>query len=92
MATRAEMVGATRGRYAAASRGQKKQILDEFVAVTGFHRKHAMRLLRGRGEPKSSGPRLQRRLKIWRSKSAHEMIFGAAAAQEPSARAAELVD
>ncbi len=62
MATRAELVDATRGRYAAASRGQKKHILDEFVAVTGFHRKHAMRLLRGRGERKSGGPRLQRRV------------------------------
>lgn len=27
----------------------KSKILDEFVAVTGFHRKHAIRLLRGRG-------------------------------------------
>ena len=62
MATRAELVSATRGRYAVALRAQKKQILDEFVAVTGFHRKHAMRLLRGRGELKSSGSRPQRRV------------------------------
>lgn len=62
MATRAELVSATRGRYAVALRAQKKQILDEFVAVTGFHRKHAMRLLRARGELKSSGPRPQRRV------------------------------
>lgn len=62
MATRAELVSATRGRYSAALRGQKKQILDEFVAVTGFHRKHAMRLLRGRGDLKPGGPRPQRRV------------------------------
>lgn len=62
MATRAELVSATRGRSAVALRAQKKQILDKFVAVTGFHRKHAMRLLCARGELKSSGPRRQRRV------------------------------
>lgn len=46
MGTRAELVAATHGRYAGASRPEKRRILDEFVAVTGFHRKHAMRLLR----------------------------------------------
>ena len=30
-----------------ASRAEKVHILDEFVVLTGFHRKHAMRLLRG---------------------------------------------
>lgn len=34
-------------RYREASRAEKARILDEFVVVTGFHRKHAMRLLRG---------------------------------------------
>lgn len=62
MATRADLVEVTRGRYATAARAQKKQILDEFVAVTAFHRKHAMRLLRGRSEPKTGGPRPQRRV------------------------------
>jgi hypothetical protein len=31
------------GRYASAGRPEKAKILDEFVALTGFHRKHAMR-------------------------------------------------
>jgi hypothetical protein len=62
MATRAELVSATRRRYAVALRAQKKQILDEFVAVTGLHRKHATRLLRAQGELKSSGQRPQRRV------------------------------
>jgi transposase len=35
---------AIRGRYASAGRPEKAKILDEFVALTGFHRKHAMRL------------------------------------------------
>src|SRR5258707_4050490 len=47
MATRAELILAIRGRYASAGRPEKAKILDEFVALTGFHRKHAMRLLRG---------------------------------------------
>jgi len=46
MATRAELVEATRSRYVVAPKVQKQRILDEFVAVTGYHRKHAMRLLR----------------------------------------------
>ena len=33
-------------RYKAGSRGQKKIILDEFCAACGYHRKHAIRLLK----------------------------------------------
>ena len=51
MATRAELILAIRGRYGSAGRPEKAKILDEFVALTGFHRKHAMRLLRGSDEP-----------------------------------------
>lgn len=42
MATRDELVIAVRERYANSERGERIRILDEFVAVTGFHRKHAM--------------------------------------------------
>jgi hypothetical protein len=48
MATRAELVGALGDRYRASSRTEKSRILDEFVAVSGYHRKHAIRLLRER--------------------------------------------
>jgi hypothetical protein len=41
-----ELVGAQRARYQRASRTGKAQILDEFVAATGYHRKHALRLFR----------------------------------------------
>ena len=51
MATREELVQAVRGRYGSARRPEKAQILNEFVAVTGFHRKHAMRLLRAQAVP-----------------------------------------
>ena len=46
MAARDELVAAITGRYAQGDRAERGRILDEFSAVTGFHRKHAMRLLR----------------------------------------------
>jgi len=56
MEVREEQVAAISDRYAGSGRGEKTRILDEFVAVTGFHRKHAMRLLRGRGTARLIGP------------------------------------
>lgn len=44
---RREVVGAIAGRYGASGREGKRRILDEFVALTGYHRKHAIRLLNG---------------------------------------------
>jgi hypothetical protein len=40
-----ELLEAIRPRYKNATRTQKKQILDELVASTGYHRKHAIRVL-----------------------------------------------
>ena len=37
-----------RERYAQASKKDRQQILDEFVATTAYHRKHAIALLRGK--------------------------------------------
>ena len=48
MTTRKELVGALRVRYQGAVVGDKVKILDEFVALTGYHRKHAIRILRER--------------------------------------------
>lgn len=50
MATRKELVDVLVKRYRAASRREKSQILDEFSAVTAYHRKHAVRVL---GKPSS---------------------------------------
>jgi hypothetical protein len=46
MTTRKELVEALRLRYRGASFGDRIKILDEFVALTGYHRKHAIRVLR----------------------------------------------
>ena len=62
MATRDELVEAVAQRYAGSGRNEKTRILDEFVAVTGFHRKHAMRLLRNGQQARRSGPRPGRRI------------------------------
>src|SRR4029450_2235883 len=40
----------------------RKGILDEFTAVTGYHRKHAMRLLRAGQVNRRWGPRPGRRI------------------------------
>ena len=62
MATRDELVAAVLERYGRASRAERGRILDEFAAVTGLHRKHAMRLLRGGTPSRRSGPRPGRRV------------------------------
>jgi hypothetical protein len=43
--TKTELLEALRQRYQQASKPDKAKILDEFVAVAGCHRKHAIRLL-----------------------------------------------
>ena len=50
-----ELVAELRPRYLRASRGEKKRILDELVAVTEYHRKYAIALLRSR--PRRTGQR-----------------------------------
>ena len=44
-ATRRELTDAVMERYQRASAAERRRILDEFVALTGFHRKHAIRVL-----------------------------------------------
>jgi len=61
MATRRELVEAVGERYRAADRASKGKVLDEFVAVTGLHRKHAMRILRQKALPRETA-RPERRI------------------------------
>jgi hypothetical protein len=59
MATRRELTQAIATRYRAAGREEKKEILDEFVKVTGFHREHAIRVLKK--SPRQEGQQSRRR-------------------------------
>ena len=43
---RRELIRSVAGRYVAASRAEKVQILDEFTASTGYHRKYAISVLK----------------------------------------------
>ena len=40
-----ELLETIRDRYQAVYRKEKSRIFDEFIAVTGHHRKHGIRLL-----------------------------------------------
>jgi hypothetical protein len=45
MATRRELIEAVGERCRRSDRSSKRQILDEFLKLTGYHRKHAIRVL-----------------------------------------------
>jgi hypothetical protein len=56
LTTRRELTAAISQRYKAADRNGKKLILDEFVKVTGCHRKHAIRVLSAQGYTQHGRP------------------------------------
>lgn len=62
MATRRELIEAVAGRYRAAGRNEKREILNEFVKVTGFHRKHAIRALKRSPRQETGEPRQRARI------------------------------
>ena len=47
MTTRKELTEAVGARYRQARARERTTILDEFVALTGYHRKHAITVLAG---------------------------------------------
>ena len=58
---RSELLEALRQRYQQASKSEKSNVLDEFVAVAGCHRKHAIRLLSSTPPAASGTPAVGRR-------------------------------
>ena len=55
-AARKELLAALRGRYARASKSEKGGILYEFVALSGYNRKYATRLLGNAASPAPAPP------------------------------------
>ena len=45
MATRKELIAAVGARYRTGTKAERRKILDEFIGLTGYHRKHAIRVL-----------------------------------------------
>lgn len=62
MGTRDELLEAVAARYRAATRAEKTCILTEFAEISGYHRKHAERLLRREDVVDRSRPRPARRV------------------------------
>lgn len=70
-----ELTETIRGRYLKANKESKKQILNEFVAATGYHRKYAIRLMKHgpgpramkkKGRPKKyTGEVVEALIEIW---------------------------
>lgn len=61
-AARAELLTVLRQRYGGAPKSDKTRILNEFVAVSGLHRKHAVRLLSGKQSVRGGDPNTGRRI------------------------------
>ena len=59
---RRELIVAVRGRYATSAPSVKREILREFAAITGYHRKSAIRILNCNGEDSVAIPRQRPRL------------------------------
>lgn len=66
-----EMIEAIRPRYLKANKAGKEQILDEFIATTGYHRKYAIRVLKH--GPKPKGLKKPGRRKIYQGKVVEEL-------------------
>jgi hypothetical protein len=61
MSTRRELINAVGVRYRQSDRPGKKQILTEFLELTGYHRKHAIRVLSQEATPPRTKPGPRRR-------------------------------
>ena len=67
-----ELIEVLKPRYSEASKDGKTRILDEFVALTGYHRKHAVRILSGKC--RTPGQEQQGREKIYNEAVKEAMI------------------
>ena len=63
LTARAELSHVVRRRYGAATGAEKRKILDEFIAVTGYHEKSAIRALNA--EPTTKGRQTRNRPSLY---------------------------
>src|ERR1700748_2583696 len=75
LATRKELIEAVRKRYQEAALATKAEILDEFVELTGYHRKHAVRLLGSRVGQKRE-KKLHSDSNVWRLEGSRTRLYG----------------
>ena len=60
-----ELLATIRDRYRASSKREKSRILDEFIVVTGHHRKHGIRLLGQSGDDGEQQPAVKKGRRIY---------------------------
>jgi hypothetical protein len=68
-----ELLEVVRPRYRKASKLEKQKILDEFTSATGYHRKHAIRVLKNKIQIQN---RLKRKNKTFQSIYGGEVVQG----------------
>lgn len=71
--SRDEVVKRIHPRYLAADKAEKGRILDEFVTTTGYHRKHAIRLLKHGPSPTRQERRGRRR--TYSGETVRQLVF-----------------
>lgn len=59
---RDEIIKAVEARYKVSSKQAQTRILDEFVELTGYHRKHAIRVLSGKSRAQDDEQRVSRKI------------------------------
>jgi len=76
--TKKELLGILRKRHGHATKKEKTKILDEFVAISGFHRKHGIRLMIGKRNSRGSLSPACRKIYDEAVKEALTMVWEAA--------------
>lgn len=69
MDTRRQLLRVLKTRYQAASKAEKTRILEEFILISGYHRKSAIRLLNGAITNSSQQSLSHGSFDLWRRRS-----------------------
>lgn len=76
MTTRKELTEALRARYRNATSGERTKILNKYMALAGYHRKHAIRVLGDDAPDVRLAPRAQPSLRRSRAAGAQDAVGG----------------